>query len=75
LIDVRTSFSYTEGVPDEEKPQDKRIDCVDCGIEFVWTVAEQKLWKERKLEHDPKRCKACRDIRRQERDKQDQQHG
>jgi hypothetical protein len=48
--------------------EDKKIVCKDCGTEFVFTVKEQEFYKEKGLENDPKRCKACRDKRKQEKE-------
>lgn len=50
--------------------QDKTIICKDCGNEFVFTANEQAFYKEKNLEHEPKRCKACRDKKKAERDNQ-----
>lgn len=43
---------------------DKKIVCKDCGKEFDFTEAEQKFYQERGLS-EPKRCKACRDLKKQ----------
>lgn len=48
--------------------EDKKITCKDCGTEFVFTVREQEFYKEKGLENDPKRCKACRDKRKKEKE-------
>ncbi len=48
--------------------QDKTIICKDCGNEFVFTANEQAFYREKNLEHEPKRCKACRDKKKAERD-------
>ena len=46
---------------------DKRIKCVQCGQDFVWTAGEQEFYV--KMGHtEPKRCKACREARKAERD-------
>lgn len=44
--------------------QDITIVCKDCGQEFVWTVGEQKFFKEKGLENRPVRCKDCRNKKR-----------
>ena len=37
--------------------------CLDCGVEFVVTGAEQRFYTNRS--HDlPKRCKECRRVRK-----------
>lgn len=47
-----------------EVMQDITIVCKDCGQEFVWTVGEQKFYKEKGLENSPVRCKDCRNKKR-----------
>ena len=44
--------------------QDKVIVCKDCGQEFFFTVGEQKFYKNNNF-IEPKRCKSCRDARKQ----------
>ena len=44
--------------------EDKEIVCKDCGKTFIFTVREQEFYKEKGLEHDPVRCKECRQIRK-----------
>jgi CxxC-x17-CxxC domain-containing protein len=43
---------------------DRMLQCADCGIEFVFTVAEQQFWEERAFRFPPRRCKDCRKKRR-----------
>ena len=46
--------------------KDKIIRCVDCGNDFVFTAGEQAFFNgKRPPLSEPKRCKACRDHRRQ----------
>lgn len=40
--------------------QDKRLTCVGCGREFVFTVGEQTFFREKGLTNEPKRCKQCK---------------
>jgi CxxC-x17-CxxC domain-containing protein len=44
--------------------------CADCGREFLWDIGEQAWYLDKKLYHAPKRCKDCRerkrDVRRNE---------
>lgn len=47
--------------------QDKTITCVDCGTDFVFTAREQEFYAEKGFNNEPKRCKACRDKRKAER--------
>ena len=43
---------------------DKKIVCKDCGKEFDFTAKEQEFYQEHGLT-EPKRCKACRDLKKQ----------
>ena len=43
---------------------DLDITCAECGSTFPFTEREQDYYRERGLSH-PKRCKPCRDARRQ----------
>lgn len=43
---------------------DKVIKCRDCGTDFTFTVAEQQFYQEKGFEHEPIRCKSCRDARK-----------
>ena len=43
---------------------DLDITCAECGDTFPFTEREQDYYRERGLSH-PKRCKPCRDSRRQ----------
>ena len=47
--------------------EDKTLTCVDCGNEFVFTAGEQEFYKEKGFDNDPKRCKDCRDKKKNER--------
>src|SRR6202022_2227188 len=40
--------------------QDKILNCVDCGAEFVWTAGEQLFFADKNFKNEPKRCKACK---------------
>ncbi len=46
--------------------EDIKLVCKDCGEEFLFTVGEQDFYKEKGLEHQPVRCKACRAKRKAE---------
>ena len=50
--------------------QDKKLVCKDCGEEFEFSEAEQRFYQERNLS-EPKRCKACRDKKRANNEKND----
>ncbi|MGG5461404.1 zinc-ribbon domain-containing protein [Clostridium sp. B9] len=45
--------------------EDKKLTCVDCGQEFIFTVGEQEFYKEKGFDNEPKRCLACRRARKQ----------
>ena len=47
--------------------KDKTIKCVDCGTEFVFTARDQEFYQEKGFTNEPKRCKACRDKKKAER--------
>ena len=40
--------------------QDKKLRCVDCGTEFVWTAGEQLFFADKNFKNEPKRCKGCK---------------
>ena len=44
--------------------EDKTLTCRDCGAQFVFTAGEQEFYAERGFQNEPKRCKACRDARK-----------
>ncbi len=44
--------------------EDKTLKCKDCGADFIFTAGEQEFYAEKGLEHEPLRCKACRDARK-----------
>lgn len=44
--------------------KDKTIKCVDCGEEFVFTAGEQEFYAEKGFVNEPKRCKSCREQRK-----------
>ena len=43
---------------------DKVLKCRDCGEEFTFTAGEQAFYKERGFQHEPTRCRNCRDKRK-----------
>ena len=45
---------------------DKTIKCRDCGEEFVFTAGEQAFYKERGFQHEPTRCRRCRDEKKRQ---------
>lgn len=54
-----------------EELKDKKITCVDCKEEFIFTANEQRFYKEKGFSNEPKRCKSCREKKKQERQKRD----
>jgi hypothetical protein len=44
--------------------QDKELKCVDCSSSFLWSAGEQEYFKERGFTNEPKRCKACRQAKK-----------
>ena len=40
--------------------QDKTLNCVDCGAEFLWTAGEQLFFADKNFKNEPKRCKNCK---------------
>ena len=46
---------------------DKTLTCVECGVEFTFSAAEQEFFAGRGLTNDPKRCPECRQARKQQR--------
>lgn len=47
---------------------DKVLRCVECEAEFTWTNGEQRYFADHKLLFAPKRCRACRDERKRQRE-------
>ena len=43
---------------------DKTLKCRDCGAEFTFTAGEQSFYRERGFQHEPTRCRNCRDKRK-----------
>ena len=44
--------------------QDKTLQCVDCGVQFVFSGDEQEFFKSKGYTNEPKRCPSCRETRR-----------
>ena len=40
--------------------QDRALECIDCGEEFVFTAGEQHFFADKGLKNEPKRCKDCK---------------
>jgi CxxC-x17-CxxC domain-containing protein len=45
--------------------QDQQITCSDCGGVFTFTAGEQEFYSRKGFSSPPKRCKPCRETRRQ----------
>ncbi|MFW5780347.1 MAG: zinc-ribbon domain-containing protein [Bacillota bacterium] len=48
---------------------DKKLECRDCGEEFVFTEGEQDFYKEKGFTNEPTRCPDCRKARKAQRNK------
>ncbi len=46
---------------------DKILICSDCGTQFTFTESEQAFYKEKGFD-EPKRCPACRKLKKQQRE-------
>ena len=47
---------------------DRTMTCVDCGVEFIHSAADQEFYAQKGFTSDPKRCTSCRAYRRSTRD-------
>ena len=47
---------------------DRTMACVDCGVEFIHSAADQEYYAQKGFTSDPKRCTSCRAYRRATRD-------
>jgi CxxC-x17-CxxC domain-containing protein len=47
---------------------DRTIACVDCGVDFIHSAADQEYYAAKGFMSDPKRCASCRTARRTTRD-------
>ena len=56
-----------EWVQVETEFADRMIMCVDCGQEFTWTAGEQEFFHEKGFTNPPKRCKECRQAKKEQR--------
>jgi CxxC-x17-CxxC domain-containing protein len=41
---------------------DRELKCSECGEMFVFSAGEQQFFRDRGFNHDPKRCKQCKQI-------------
>jgi CxxC-x17-CxxC domain-containing protein len=47
--------------------QDRTLTCQDCGQSFTFSADDQSYHAEKGYTNEPKRCPACREVRRAER--------
>ena len=47
---------------------DRSLTCVDCGVEFIHSAADQEYYAQKGFSSDPKRCASCRASRRASRE-------
>ena len=47
---------------------DRTLTCVDCGVGFIHSAADQEYYLQKGFASDPKRCTTCRASRRATRD-------
>ena len=47
---------------------DRQLNCVDCGVEFIHSAADQEYYAQKGFSSDPKRCASCRASRRASRE-------
>ncbi|MCK9463389.1 MAG: zinc-ribbon domain containing protein [Proteobacteria bacterium] len=47
--------------------EDRKLVCVQCGVEFVFSAGEQEFFAQRGLASEPRRCAACRKSSKQKR--------
>jgi CxxC-x17-CxxC domain-containing protein len=43
---------------------DRTLTCVDCGVDFIHSAADQEYYSQKGFASDPKRCTSCRASRR-----------
>ena len=53
---------------------DQHLTCADCGHDFVWSGKEQEFYKEKGYQ-PPKRCKDCRQAKKERREDYDRGGG
>ena len=49
---------------------EQRLTCADCGREFSFTAEEQRFFREKGYD-PPKRCRECRQAKKERRDNDD----
>jgi hypothetical protein len=46
---------------------DQQLTCADCNRDFTWTAGEQDFFHEKGFTNPPKRCKECRQAKKEQR--------
>ena len=46
---------------------DQQLTCADCRQDFTWTAGEQEFFHEKGFANPPKRCKECRQAKKEQR--------
>jgi hypothetical protein len=49
--------------------------CADCKREFTWTAGEQEFFHEKGFTNPPKRCRECRQAKKEQRGGGDRKGG
>ena len=72
---VPSADAHVRGMPEGSKRRgrlvtyaDRTLTCVDCGVEFIHSAADQEYYAQKGFSSDPKRCASCRASRRASRD-------
>ncbi|MGC8633186.1 MAG: zinc-ribbon domain containing protein [Candidatus Limnocylindrales bacterium] len=50
---------------------DRTLTCVDCGVQFIHSAADQEFYAQKGFASDPRRCPSCRASRRAARESSD----
>ena len=45
--------------------EDRILECIDCQQSFTFTAGEQEFYDRKGFKEIPKRCKSCRENRKQ----------
>ena len=66
LVQALESEYTLDDLPEPENTTyvDRTLSCKECGAEFIFSAGQQEDYDRRGLEHDPARCKECRDQMR-----------
>jgi N-acetylglutamate synthase-like GNAT family acetyltransferase len=46
---------------------DQQLTCADCKRDFTWTAGEQEFFREKGFTNSPKRCRECRQAKKEQR--------